>query len=183
MVKAPYCYFILFYYLFSLIQAIPALKSRLCWIMAHCWYKQLPLPLKSRVDDMGFKDFFSIEPFRVDQYLISALSERWRNETHTFHLPPGELTISLEDMVQCWGLRVVGKPMFSEPEYSNPDRNRVLFRQFFGFRPDAKGAMIPLSWLYSIYCPVKARELSREFQLPFIYLIFIIYIFRLYFIS
>ncbi|XXG90233.1 hypothetical protein AAC387_Pa12g2050 [Persea americana] len=143
-------------------EAIPALKSRLCWIMAHCWYKQLPLPLKSRVDDMGFKDFFSIEPFRVDQYLISALSERWRDETHTFHLPPGELTISLEDMVQCWGLRVVGKPMFSEPEYSNPDRNRVLFRQFFGFRPDAKGAMIPLSWLYSIYCPVKARELSQE---------------------
>ncbi|XXG46826.1 hypothetical protein AAC387_Pa02g1571 [Persea americana] len=70
---------------------------------------------------MGFGDFMSIVAFRPDHSLVSALSERWRDETHSFHFPTCEMTITLEDMVRCWGLRVSGLLVFIGIVNANPD--------------------------------------------------------------
>ncbi|CAI0458564.1 unnamed protein product [Linum tenue] len=43
-----------------------------------------------------------------DASLITALVERWRPETSTFHLPCGEITITLEDVVTLSGLAIDG---------------------------------------------------------------------------
>ena len=47
----------------------------------------------------------------VDQALISAFIERWQPETNTFHLPFGEMTITLHDVYILMGLSIAGKSM------------------------------------------------------------------------
>ena len=45
----------------------------------------------------------------IDHCIISALVERWRPETHMFHLPHGEMSITLQDMEVIYGLPIEGE--------------------------------------------------------------------------
>ena len=45
---------------------------------------------------------------KLDRSLLTALVDRWRPETHTFHLPCGELTLTLQDVAYLLGLPIVG---------------------------------------------------------------------------
>ncbi|WVZ49915.1 hypothetical protein U9M48_001231 [Paspalum notatum var. saurae] len=47
----------------------------------------------------------------LDPALLTALVDRWRPETHTFHLPCGEMTITLEDTAMILGLPMDGSPV------------------------------------------------------------------------
>jgi hypothetical protein len=44
----------------------------------------------------------------MDNAALTAPVDRWRPETHSFHLPYGEMTITLEDVAMLFGLRVDG---------------------------------------------------------------------------
>lgn len=39
---------------------------------------------------------------------LTALVDRWQPETHTFHLPCGEMTVTLEDVAKILGLPIKG---------------------------------------------------------------------------
>lgn len=47
----------------------------------------------------------------LDHSLITALIERWRPKTHTFHLSCVEATVTLEDVALLWGLPIDGLPV------------------------------------------------------------------------
>ncbi|KAD2394510.1 hypothetical protein E3N88_41487 [Mikania micrantha] len=56
----------------------------------------------------GFSGVIECEYRRLDSALISALVGRWRPETHTFHMPFGEVTVTLQDVTVLLGLRIDG---------------------------------------------------------------------------
>ncbi|XP_057522601.1 serine/threonine-protein phosphatase 7 long form homolog [Amaranthus tricolor] len=53
-------------------------------------------------------DFHLIAYGRVDRALVTALVERWRQETHTFHLLVGEATVTLLDVAVLTRLPIEG---------------------------------------------------------------------------
>jgi hypothetical protein len=82
----------------------------------------------------------------MDSAFITALVERWRPETHTFHLPTGECTITLEDVNMLLGLRVDGKAVTGPTEVSwKEDCEKLL-----GVMPpkeERKDKTLRLPWL------------------------------------
>ena len=50
-----------------------------------------------------------VGPIQLDRSLLTALVDRWRPETHTFHLPCGEMTPTLQDVAYLLGLPIVGE--------------------------------------------------------------------------
>lgn len=44
----------------------------------------------------------------MDVALLTTLVDRWRPETHSFHLPCGEATITMQDMAMILGLPLEG---------------------------------------------------------------------------
>ena len=48
-----------------------------------------------------------VGPVQLDRSLLTALVDTWRPETHTFHLPCGEMTPTLQDVAYLLGLPIV----------------------------------------------------------------------------
>jgi Plant mobile domain len=50
----------------------------------------------------------NLRTIKIDKDLITAMVERWRRETHTFHFPIGEMTITLKNVSCLWALPING---------------------------------------------------------------------------
>ncbi|XP_074266486.1 serine/threonine-protein phosphatase 7 long form homolog [Silene latifolia] len=82
--------------------------------------------------------------FNVD--LISALVERWRPETHSFHLTVGEATVTLQDVQVLLGLRIRGDIVSGTTAYNW----RLLVTELLRKTPgdgDLKWASLRIGWL------------------------------------
>ena len=64
----------------------------------------------------------------IDRALVSTYVERWQPETNTFHLPFGEMTITLDDVGVIIGIPVVGTPVHAPTQLSFTDQISLLER-------------------------------------------------------
>ena len=62
----------------------------------------------------GFYWIIKMGYLKINSSLITALIERWRSETHTFHLRCGETTITLQDVSVLLGLHTEGTPLIGQ---------------------------------------------------------------------
>ncbi|KAL5131068.1 Protein MAIN-LIKE 2 [Glycine soja] len=68
-----------------------------------------PAPeIKGLVAGTGLSPLIRCSVITTDPGLISAFVERWHRETSTFHLPVGELTITLDDVASLLHLPITG---------------------------------------------------------------------------
>lgn len=83
----------------------------------------------------GFLSYIQCGSLMIDHALITALIERWRQETHTFQLRCGEATITLQDVAVLWGIRIDGFPVITDFRTDDVDYVLDFFELAFGFRP------------------------------------------------
>ena len=71
----------------------------------HLEYDSRMAPVLKR---LGLYQMSQMTKLTIDSALLTGLIERWRPETHTFHLPVGEMTVTLQDVSCLWGLPISG---------------------------------------------------------------------------
>lgn len=119
------------------------------------------------VDKAGFGWFRLIGSISLNNSLISALVERWRRETNTFHFPCGEMTITLDEVSLLLGLAVDGKPVVTSVKERDEDPSQVCQR-LLGKLPQGElsGNRVTARWLKESFaeCPKGATKEEVEFH-------------------
>ena len=74
---------------------------------------------------LRLEGLFRVPSKEIDHCLVSALVERWRPETHTFHLPHGEMSITLQDVEVIFGLPIDGEVLVGPTAVEDGDWSQV----------------------------------------------------------
>ncbi|XP_040956148.1 protein MAINTENANCE OF MERISTEMS-like [Gossypium hirsutum] len=72
------------------------------------------------LEQAGFGSVALIRSSDLRFDLLFALVERWRSETHTFHFPCGECTVTLEDVTLQLGLPINESPVMGVSSFTDP---------------------------------------------------------------
>ncbi|KAL0337716.1 UNVERIFIED_CONTAM: Serine/threonine-protein phosphatase 7 long form [Sesamum calycinum] len=111
------------------------------------------------LQNMGFLGILQCGHIEIDTHLITALVERWRPETHTFHFSVGEATVTLQDISIIWALPIEGNLITGVDIKWTTQQWQNYCHQWLGFRPNEnafKHSRIKLSalldWLLNNTC-------------------------------
>ncbi|CAN0838216.1 Serine/threonine-protein phosphatase 7 long form homolog [Linum grandiflorum] len=101
------------------------------------------------LQEVGLLPFEGLAAFTPDPQLITALMERWRPETNTFHMYHREVSITLQDVAHLTGLLVTGDALYVEYEKETNWAaivEEVLGRSPVGHMKD--GGRVQMKWLH-----------------------------------
>ncbi|KAK7395070.1 hypothetical protein VNO78_15612 [Psophocarpus tetragonolobus] len=113
-------------------------------VPTHKGIREIPQAIVPYLHQSSFYGVARMQYVEVNASLISALVERWRPETHTFHMPFGECTITLQDVAVQLGLPVDGEPVIGPTKCDWG----LLCEELLGVRPASlSGSTVKLSWL------------------------------------
>ncbi|XP_072081080.1 serine/threonine-protein phosphatase 7 long form homolog [Arachis hypogaea] len=120
--------------------------------MLICDHYLLPDPYNPIVEghlwETGFYHVSHIGVVQCQSALVNALIERWRPETHTFHFPIGECSVTLEDVAVIFGLPTNSIPV-TGPTLSSYEALEVECLHHFGVAPrktECRGSFVKLTW-------------------------------------
>ena len=117
------------------------------------------------ITDAGLDGLLRVPHMDLDHALIIALVERWRPETHSFHLPHGEMTITLQDMEVIMGVPIDGLPVVG---YTSPRTNWFdACGEWLGHRPPDRQLGGNKNTAMMEGPRVKAKWLEDRFHNPF----------------
>ncbi|KAL5141625.1 Serine/threonine-protein phosphatase 7 long form [Glycine soja] len=136
--------------------------------------EQIPEQIFPFLQQSGFGWIIKMGYLKINVSLISALIERWRPETHTFHMRCRECTITLQDVFVLLGISVDGLPLIGPTNLDWAD----LCEDLLGVRPqegEIKGSVVKLSWLAHHFDQInndddeeQVRRFARAWILRFI---------------
>ncbi|XP_061352663.1 uncharacterized protein LOC133297513 isoform X2 [Gastrolobium bilobum] len=128
-------------------------------------HMNIPEQIHPYLRQAGFYDVARLRNHEIDHALVSALVERWRPETQTFHMPQGEVTITLEDVHHLLGLPTDGEAVSGVAGHHD---FRHLILQSLGLVPNSRrefqGGRLNLGFLrveYGDYEKHAGTELGR----------------------
>ena len=122
-----------------------------------------------KMDLLGFVLQFKRTPPTMNHTALTALVDRWRPETHSFHLPCGEMTITLQDFAVITALPIDGAAVTGRVD-SVGWRERV--EGLIGDCPDppeegakdTRPAGVPYAWIQERYKECQEYAEPKEIE-------------------
>ncbi|RHN49885.1 putative protein-serine/threonine phosphatase [Medicago truncatula] len=122
----------------------------------------LPLPVDDNrwfwdpVDTSGLRPLLLTGYESISHGLVCALAERWHEETSSFHLPVGEMTVTLDDVACLLDIPIVGR-LIEEDDLDHCVGVELLENQLLFTVEDAMEQVSYNSGAYVTYTALKER--------------------------
>jgi len=145
-----------FAFLYTSIQERPELKLSSHGRKVHSLGRSVPA-IEGLVARTGLSPLIACSVDTGDRGLLSSFVERWHRETSSFHLPVGELTITLDNVSSLLHLPVVGDLHAFQPLHVD-DAVQMLVDLLMVSAESARaeitqyrGSYVRLQWVRDIY--------------------------------
>ena len=145
-----------FAFLYTSIQERPELKLSSHGRKVHSLGRPVPT-IEGLIAGTGLSPLIACSVDTGDRGLLSAFVERWHRETSSFHLPVGELTITLDDVSSLLHLPVIGDFHAFEPLHVD-DAVQMLVDLLMVSPESARaetvqcrGPYVRLQWVHEVY--------------------------------
>ncbi|XP_073224706.1 serine/threonine-protein phosphatase 7 long form homolog [Cicer arietinum] len=115
------------------------------------------------LEEAGFFTVAKLRSCNVDPSLVTAMVERWRTKTHTFHLPIGECTITLEDVALQLGLPINGRPITGGGALDWDEECQQLL-SVIPPKNQMVGQFVKLEWLKDTFAHVPNNAAAEQVQ-------------------